>query len=139
MEAGAAVGAGRQTSFEVYLKREGRWLVQDVFTGRDEALALGQSLAGRKGIEGVRVVRETVEAESGASQELVIFDSGLRLEIPAPRPAPEGRRRPAPEWESIGERGAPVPDPGFPWFSVVSATIGLVIAAVGLWFISAMA
>ena len=139
--AGAGAAAERQTCYEVYLKQGGRWLVQEVFTARDEALAFGASLVTRKGVEGVRVVREIVDAATGDGQDLVIFDSELRLEAPEPVRAepPSKRRHRQPEPEIGRERPAPVATPGFPWLSVVSGVLGLALAAAGLWFISAMA
>lgn len=51
MAVGAARQTVRETSFEVYLERDGRWLVQGVFTSRDQALAFGHGLAERKDLQ----------------------------------------------------------------------------------------
>ena len=139
--AGAAVRqADVEVSFELYVRKRGRWLVVDVVRDRQSALKLGQQLAEQKEHEAVKIVRDELDLRTGRNSELVIFDSEIKI---APPPAGSGPRPKAPPRVDRPEpvSRAPLPEPttgGFPWLALASTVLGLSFAALGFWFIGAI-
>lgn len=64
-----------EISFEVYVRRDGRWLVEEVFLEQDEALEYAERLRQRRDLGGVRVIRETYDPERDEAFERVILDT----------------------------------------------------------------
>lgn len=96
MVAEARAAARSEISFEVYVKRQGRWIIEAVLAEREQAFKLAEGLTAGKDVAAVRVVRECFDQSSGESVERVIFDSDIRLEKPAPaRPEPPAPKAPA--------------------------------------------
>ena len=62
----------RQTTFEVQLCRDGRWIIAAQCDGHHEAQALALRLLGERDPEGVRVIRDTVGADL-LHKEKVVF------------------------------------------------------------------
>lgn len=140
MVAEARAAARSEISFEVYVKRQGRWIIEAVLAEREQAFKLAEGLTAGKDVAAVRVVRECFDQSSGESVERVIFDSDIRLEKPAPArpepPAPKRRHEPEPEIRPRAER--PEELRAFPWLALSSITCGLALAALGFWFIGAL-
>ena len=138
-QAAAARRAGVETSFEVYVRKGGRWIVRDVFPERALALVLARQLVSQKEFEAVKVVRDQLDLTTGESSERVIYDDQIRI-APAPPPAksaPPERATARPEPDI--RRRTPAPQPkDFPWLALVTTVLGLSVAAFGFWFITAI-
>jgi len=123
-----------QISFEVYVQRDGRWLVADVFEDQAAALEYAEGLRQRRDLGGIKVVRETYDPERDESYERVIFDSGIDLPKPppeAPGASPRPRAHRAAEPEPRQRRGTAPARKGFPWVKASFSGIGLLVAVAG--------
>jgi hypothetical protein len=70
--------AQQEVHFEIFARHgsRGGWKLQDVATNRDAALAMAQDLMGQGKATGVKVVKETYNAETGDYLTLKIFEDG---------------------------------------------------------------
>ena len=68
----------REVHFEVFRRQgsKGSWTLHDVATNREKALTLANELMAAKEATGVKVVKETYDAESGDYLSLKIFEDG---------------------------------------------------------------
>jgi hypothetical protein len=69
--------ADSTVTYELYVKRSGRWTIESVFVEheRDVALLTAKRRSGLAGVEAVKLVREAYSAKTRLSMEAVIFNS----------------------------------------------------------------
>lgn len=60
-------------TFEVRTFKEGRWATDSRCSNKDEALAVANTLAGDRGIDGVKVVEEAYDDDEGLFREKTVF------------------------------------------------------------------
>ena len=139
-QAAAARRVDLEVSFEVYVQKNGRWLIEDVLDDREAALKLGRQLAAHNEHEAVKVVREQLDPTTAQASERIIFDSGIPLGKPVPAaPRPRTGSGPVAVPEPVIRHSEPEPGPdALPWLVPVSAVLGLTFAALGFWIISAV-
>ena len=96
----------RICTFELHRCRGGRWTIDSIFDDRDLALVEGRNMLRRRYAQGVRVIEERMDEESGETTTRIIFQGrkdepsqglpshlqqridALRRPAPAPPPKP---------------------------------------------------
>jgi len=68
----------REVHYEIFRRQgaKGGWMMHDAVSQRDAAIAAAQSLMTNNQATGVKVVKESYDAETGAYQSLKIFEDG---------------------------------------------------------------
>ena len=64
------------SSFEVQIQQDGQWTIHETFPGdqKDEALTEAKKQIGElRNLEAVKVIRETLDPDTGVFNEIVIF------------------------------------------------------------------
>lgn len=82
-----------QTTFEVHTLKGGQWQVDSTYQQRDKAIEVARSLFGEKVFEGVKVIQDKYDPNTGDNRETIIYDSNKQVK---PRAAPAAEAEPAP-------------------------------------------
>jgi len=69
--------ATARVHFELFGRRDGRWVLEACFAREDEARAHAARIAGRPDVHGVRLTREVERADAARPVTTVILDSTL--------------------------------------------------------------
>jgi hypothetical protein len=101
-----------QTMFEVHTLKGGQWQVDSTYQNRDQAIEVARSLFGEKIYEGVKVIQDRYDPNTGDNRESVIYDSNKQVK-PRAAPAAEAEAeaapaaagRPAPAAQKPGKSG----------------------------------
>lgn len=103
----------QHTTFEVHAQKNGQWTIHETYKGhqREEALEDAKTLLSNSShIEGVKVVKETLDADSGIFNDSVIFKAEasqkpISKKGPARRGGASGRGRDIEDdWDSDEDR-----------------------------------
>lgn len=77
------------TVFEVHTLKGGKWMIDSHHQNREAAMDAAKLLHAEGHLEGVKVIKDTLDEKSGMSKELVVFDTSKARKAAAPAPAPE--------------------------------------------------
>lgn len=78
------------TQFEVHTLKGGKWMIDSHHQNREAAMDAAKLLHAEGHLEGVKVIKDTLDEKTGMSKELVVFDtSKARKATAAPAPGPE--------------------------------------------------
>jgi hypothetical protein len=80
-------------SYDLYIHRQGRWLLDSSYSERNDAIGQAQRLEDAGLCEGVRVIEEIFDSVQNATTERTVhWSSNLPGASPAPQSEPRNRR-----------------------------------------------
>ena len=71
----------KQTQFEVLTLKNGDWLTDAHYSDREEALDEARNLYGQGHLDGVKVIGEIYDDQTGTSKEQTIFDTTKKVTV----------------------------------------------------------
>lgn len=114
-----------QTLFEVHTLKSGEWQVDSTYHKREEAIECARGLFGEKIFQGVKVIQDKYDEQSGGNREVVIYDSNKKIKS---RTAPATKTEDAPTKEPRSAMRMPTKSGGRKDASVaVKASLLLVV------------
>jgi hypothetical protein len=78
-----------RTMFEVHTLKGGQWMIDSSHQTRDAAIEAAKLLHAEGHLQGVKVVKDTLDEKSGMSKEMVVFDTSKPAKATAPAPDPK--------------------------------------------------
>jgi hypothetical protein len=76
------------TQFEVHTLKGGKWMIDSHHQNREAAMEAAKLLHGEGHLEGVKVIKDTLDEKTGMSKELLVFDTSKQRKAAAPPPPP---------------------------------------------------
>ena len=71
----------KQTQFEVLTFKNGEWQTDTHYSDREEALEEARNLYGQGHLDGVKVIGEIYDDQTGTSKEQTIFDTTKKVTV----------------------------------------------------------
>ena len=87
-----------QTVFEVHTLKGGQWLIDSSHQTREAAMEAAKLLHAEGHLQGVKVIKDSLDEKTGMSKELVVFDTSKAPKAAAaPAEAPKAPAKPDPK------------------------------------------
>ena len=124
----------KQTQFEVLTLKNGDWQTDAHYSDREEALDEARNLYGQGHLDGVKVIGEIYDDQTGTSKEQTIFDTTKKVTVKSKNDDSAGTVPPREGRVKAGNRPQPKKSSDF-MVAIKAAFWLLLILAGGLGFL----
>ena len=97
----------KQTQFEVLTFKNGEWQTDTHYSDREEALEEARNLYGQGHLDGVKVIGEIYDDQTGTSKEQTIFDTTKKVTVKSKNDESAGTVPPREGRVKVGTRSQP--------------------------------
>lgn len=86
-----------QSLYEVHTLKGGQWVIDSTYPDKETSIEVAKQLHGEKRFEGIKVIKDTFDPNTGQGKELVVFDTSKAPKERAAPPPPAAARSAAAE------------------------------------------